>query len=69
MRQNEAPSVIKKTIETFSGWLNWLAESGQKYIVKPISSTLKNLKEKISKIYEVRPRSPPEFRDLFNFDD
>ena len=32
--------------------MNWLAESGQKYIVKPISSTLKNLKENINKIFE-----------------
>ena len=24
VRQNEAPSVSKRTIETFSGWLNWL---------------------------------------------
>ena len=29
-----------------------MAESGQKYIVKPISSTLKNLKENINKIFE-----------------
>ena len=52
VKQNEAPSFIENTIETFSGWLNWLAESGQKYIVKPISSTLKNLKENINKIFE-----------------
>ena len=32
--------------------MNWLAESGQKYIVKPILSSLKNLKEKINKIFE-----------------
>ena len=32
--------------------MNWLAESGKKYIVKPISSSLKNLKEKINKIFE-----------------
>ena len=51
-KQSEAPSLIKKTVETFSGWRNWLAESGQKYIVKPISSSLKNLKEKINKIFE-----------------
>ena len=30
VKENQAPSVIKKTVETFSGWLNWLAESGQK---------------------------------------
>ena len=29
-----------------------MAESGKKYIVKPISSTLKNLKENINKIFE-----------------
>ena len=43
---------LKKTVETFSGWMNWLAESGKKYIVKPISSSLKNLKENINKIFE-----------------
>ena len=32
--------------------MNWLVESGQKYIVKPITSKLKNLKEKITKIFE-----------------
>ena len=52
VKQNEAPSFIEKTVETFSGWMNWLAESGKKYIVKPISSSLKNLKEKIKKIFE-----------------
>ena len=31
--------------------MNWLAESG-KNIIKPISSSLKNLKEKINKIFE-----------------
>ena len=51
-KQSEAPSLIKKTVETFSGWMNWLAESGKKYIVKPISSSLKNVKEKINKIFE-----------------
>ena len=56
VRQNEAPSFIKKTVETFSGWLNWLAESGKNYIAKPISSTLKNLKEKINKIYEKKEK-------------
>ena len=52
LKENQAPSLIKKTVETFSGWMNWLAESGKKYIVKPISSSLKNLKEKINKIFE-----------------
>ena len=51
-KQSEAPSLIEKTVETFSGWMNCLAESGQKYIVKPIPSSLKNLKEKINKIFE-----------------
>ena len=51
-KQSEAPSLIKKTVETFSGWMNWLAESGKKLFVKPVSSALKNLKEKINKIFE-----------------
>ena len=51
VRQNEAPSVIEKTIETCSGWLNWLAESG-KNIVKKIPPKLKELKEKINKIFK-----------------
>ena len=29
VREGEAPSFIKKTVETFSGWMNWLAESGK----------------------------------------
>ena len=56
--------------------MNWLAESGKKYIVKPISSSLKNLKEKINKIFEkkdaYKPRSDLQkisTNDLFNFDD
>ena len=52
VKENQAPTFIEKTVETFSGWMNWLAESGKKYIVKPISSSLKNLKEKINKIFE-----------------
>ena len=52
MKKDKAPSFIEKTTETVLGWMNWLVESGQKYIVKPISSTLKNLKEKINKIFE-----------------
>ena len=32
--------------------MNWLAESGKEYIIKPISASLKNLKEKINKIFE-----------------
>ena len=51
-KQSEAPSLIKKTVETFSGWMNWLAESRKKLFVKPVSSALKNLKEKINKIFE-----------------
>ena len=51
VRQNEAPSFIERTVETFSGWLNWLAESGKK-IIETISPKLKNLKEKINKIFE-----------------
>ena len=26
VKENQAPSFIKKTVETFSGWMNWLAE-------------------------------------------
>ena len=46
VKPNIVKRVAKITVETFSGWMNWLAESGQKYIVKPISSSLKNRKEK-----------------------
>ena len=52
VKENQAPTFIEKTVETFSGWMNWLAESGKKYIVKPITSSLKNLKEKINAIFE-----------------
>ena len=52
VKEKQAPSLIKKTVETFSGWMNWLAESGKEYIIKPISASLKNLKEKINKIFE-----------------
>ena len=30
VKESQAPSFIEKTIETFSGWLNWLVESGEK---------------------------------------
>ena len=52
MKKDKAPSFIEKTVKTFSGWMNWLAESGQKYIIKPITSTLKNIKKNIKKIFE-----------------
>ena len=52
VKENQAPTFIEKTAETVLGWMNWLVESGKKYIVKPISSSLKNLKEKINKIFE-----------------
>ena len=52
VKKDKIPSFIEKTVETFSGWLNWLAESGKKYIPKPTTSKLKNLKEKINKIFE-----------------
>ena len=52
VKEKEAPTVIKKTTETVLGWMNWLKESGKKYIVKPISSALKNLKEKINAIFQ-----------------
>ena len=34
VRQNKAPSVIERTIETFSGWMNWLAKSGKHFVKK-----------------------------------
>ena len=52
VKENQAPTFIEKTVETFSGWMNWLAESGKKYIVKPLTSSLTNLKEKITAIFE-----------------
>ena len=63
VKESQAPSFIEKNIETFSGWLNWLAESGQKYIVKPISSTLKNLKENINKIFEEEEEKEFELKE------
>ena len=51
VKESQAPSFIEKTIETFSDWMNWLAESG-KNIVKKIPPKLKNLKEKINAIFE-----------------
>ena len=30
VKENQAPSFIKKTVETFSGWMNWLAEKWKK---------------------------------------
>ena len=52
VKPNIVKRVVQKTVETFSGWMNWLVESGKTYIAKPISSSLKNLKEKINKIFE-----------------
>ena len=49
---SEAPSIIQNTFETFSGWLKWLADSGKKYVIKPVSEKLKNLKEKINAIFQ-----------------
>ena len=54
VKKDKIPSFIEKTVETFSGWLNWLAESGKKYIPKPITSKLKNLKEKSIKYLKVK---------------
>ena len=51
VKEKQAPTVIKKTVATFSEWMNWLAESGKKYIVKPISEKLQNLKNKINAIF------------------
>ena len=52
VKEKEAPTVIKKTTETVLGWMDWLAESGKKYIVKPVSVALQNLKKKINAIFE-----------------
>ena len=49
--EKQAPTFIEKTVETFSDWMNWLAESGKKF-VKPISKKLQNLKDQITKIFE-----------------
>ena len=57
VKENQAPTFIEKTVETFSDWMNWLAESGKKYIAKPVSEALKNFKEKINAIFQ----TPKEF--------
>ena len=51
VEEKKAPTVIKKTVATFSEWMDWLVESGKKYIVKPISEKLQNLKNKINAIF------------------
>ena len=51
VKEKETPTVIKKAIETILGWMDWLKESGKK-ITRPISSALKNLKEKINTLFE-----------------
>ena len=51
VKEKEAPTVIKKTTETVLEWMDWLKESGKK-IIKPVSDTLKNLKEKINAIFQ-----------------
>ena len=51
VEEKKAPAVIKKTVATFSEWMDWLVESGKKYIVKPISEKLQNLKSKINAIF------------------
>ena len=51
VKEKETPKVIKKTTETILGWMDWLKESGKK-ITRPISSALKNLKEKINALFE-----------------
>ena len=51
VKEKEAPTVIKKTTETVLGWMDWLKESGKK-ITRPISTALKNLKEKINALFE-----------------
>ena len=51
VKEKEAPTVLQKTTKTVLEWMNWLKESGEK-IVKPISSSLKILKEKINAIFQ-----------------
>ena len=51
VKKNQESTAIKKTVATFSEWMDWLAESGKKYIVKPISEKLQNLKNKINAIF------------------
>ena len=45
------PPTIQKAIDTMLGWMDWLKDSGKK-ITRPISSALKNLKEKINTLFE-----------------
>ena len=59
IQEKQAPTFIEKSIQTFSDWINWLKESGKKYIVKPVSLALKNLKEKITKLVDETPIPPP----------
>ena len=68
VKEDIIPSFIEKTVETVSGWLNWLAESGKKYIPKPITSKLKNLKDKINKLFEEGFRLPKNFVREFIID-
>ena len=58
VKPNEAPSFIEKTTETVLEWMNWLAESGKKYIVNPISSSLKNLRREY--IIDGKPGYDPQ---------
>ena len=51
VKKDKAPSIIQNTVETFSGWLKWLADSGKEYVIKPVSEKLKNLKDKINKLF------------------
>ena len=51
VKKNQESTAINKTVETFSEWMDWLVESGKKYIVKPISVKLQNLKNKINAIF------------------
>ena len=54
VKKDKAPSIIQNTVETFSGWLKWLADSGKEYVIKPVSEKLKNLKDKINKLFEAK---------------
>ena len=63
VKESQTPSFTEKTIETFSDWMNWLAESG-KNIVKKMPPKLKNLKEKINAIFEKEKKFEVKKGDL-----
>ena len=54
-RTKSLKQAAKKTIETFSSWLDWLNNAG-KDVVKKVNTKLEDLKEKIKSL-----RKQPEF--------